>query len=322
MFLTFTPNPCLERTARLDALLPGAAHRLDSARISHSAGGKGLNAARVAARFGATVRALAPVGRRQMALWRELTAREAVPGQWIETEGDTRQALNLVQSAGICTEFIENGAPLAVQDGTRLLEAWREGLREARLCAIGGAYAPGGAPGFEWHSALLCGLAASAGVPCLYDGRGPSFERALQSKTPPWAIKPNLEEASQILGRAIAGEAEELRAVRELGRRAELVLLSCAERGLYVGYRGAIEWFAAPRVDAVSHVGAGDALVGAFAARWLESGDIWEAARWGVAAGSACAAQFEPAFVAPDDAALLLPQVKRSTRQIALQIGP
>lgn len=152
----------------------------------------------------------------------------------------------------------------------------------------------------------------------IYDGKGEPFRRALASKTPP-AIKPNLEEAAAYLHRSLETRADERRAVRDLGHRGvEVVLLSCGERGLYVGHRGGIEWFEAPRVETVSPVGSGDSLVGAFAATYLGSGDIFEAARVGVAAGSANAAQHQSAFVTPAEASPLVAQVIRSTCEISL----
>lgn len=320
MFLTLTPNPCLERTLRLAALPRGAATRIDSSEVFESVSGKGINAARVAARFGAQCRAMAPVGRRQLRYFSELASEEGWNTDFLAVESDTRNCLNLIHGDGIQTEIIENGAPLSVATGTALLEKWRQNLSGARLAAIGGSYPPSTDPAFALHATILCDLAHQAGVPVLFDGRGEALLNALKSKTPPWAIKPNLNEASQILDRSLETRADECRAVRDLlAHGVEIVLLSCGERGLYLGHREGIEWLEAPRVETVSGVGCGDALVGAFAAQWLAGDSVLEAARWGVAAGSACASQFRSASVSRADAASLLPRVRLHTAEIALQ---
>ncbi len=322
MFLTLTPNPCFEGALQLPVLTPGTTQRIDSAAVSRVLGGKGINSARVAARFGAKVLALAPFGGDEAEIARKMAAREGFDADFTATQNRTRLCLNMVHEGGICTEIIENGAPLNVEDGTHLLEKWRHYLPQARLAAIGGAYPPSNAPAFEAHAAILCEMAAQAGVKVIYDGRGAAFSRALSSKTPPWAIKPNLAEAAQILGRAIETRADERHAVRDLrGRGAEIVLLSCGARGLYLGHQSGIEWLEAPRVETVSAVGCGDALVGAFAAKWLAGDGIIEAARWGVAAASASAAQVLSAHVSPDEAAILLEQVRVENCEISLKSG-
>lgn len=319
MFLTFTPNPCIERTVRLAKLPHGESTRVGTEAVFVSAGGKGINAARVAAQCGVKVTAVAPIGRRQADWMRRLSSSEGVSGDFVEVEADTRFCLNMVHGGGQKSELIEEGAPLTVQDGTALIEKWQSYLPAARLATIGGSYPPLAEEGFQLHAALLCDLAHRAGVPVIYDGKGLPFERALASRTPPWAIKPNLEEASAYLKRDLETVADERGAVRELlNRGVEVVLLSCGARGLYLGYSAGIEWFAAPAVEVVSPVGSGDSLVGAFAARWLETGDLFESARFGVAAGSACAAQERPAFIQRAEIESLVPVVQRSMQVMSL----
>jgi 1-phosphofructokinase family hexose kinase len=321
MLLTFTPNPCIERTLSLPELIRGESHRVDTEAVFVNAGGKGINAARVAARFGCQVMAIGAVGQHQSEFLRSLMQCEGINHDFIEIEADTRVCINVVHGDGDKTEIIENGTSINVHDGTRLLEKWRHWLPQTRLATIGGSYPPSTNDASNWHATILCDMAASAGVPVIYDGKGEPFARALASKSPPWAIKPNLEEARAYLKRPLETPADEQKAVRDFLRKGvEVVLLSCGSRGLYVGHRGGVEWFEAPQVKTVSAVGSGDSLVGAFAAKWLETGDIFEAARWGVAAGSANAAQQRPAFVTPEDVLPLLPQIKRATREIALQI--
>jgi tagatose 6-phosphate kinase len=321
MFLTFTPNPCIERTLRLPLFERGLSTRVASEGVFLSAGGKGINAARVATRCGAQVRAIAPVGVRQLDWMRQLATDEGTASAFVPVEADTRFCLNLIHGDGQKTELIEEGSPLTIDEGTTLIEKWRELLPQAQLASIGGSYPPSANAGFQLHAALLCDLAHRAGVPVIYDGKGLPFERALASKTPPWAIKPNLEEAAAYLKRNLETVADERRAVRDLLKRGvEVVLLSCGSRGLYLGHSTGIEWFAAPHVEVVSPVGSGDSLVGAFAARWLETGDLFEASRYGVAAGSACAAQEKPAFVNRADVEELMPRVSHSMQEMSLPL--
>ena len=326
MFLTVTPNPCIERTLLAPDFSVGGVHRVASENLRVNVGGKGINAARVAGRFGIQTRALLPVGQAQKAWFEVQLAAENLPFELVEVEADTRVTVNVLHARGangqVKTELVEAGSPLSLADGTRLLEKFLELLPHADLVALGGSYPPSGDPAFEMHGALLCQLAARAGKKLIYDGKGRAFELAVRSKTPPWMIKPNLDEAAALLGRDLKTSAEEQKAVRDLLRLGvEVVLLSCGARGAYLGHRGGVEWLGAPKIVEISAVGSGDSLVGAFAARLLQNGDLLEAARWGVAAGSANAAQIRAGFCTPREIAALVPAVRISTREIALQTG-
>lgn len=305
--LFFTPNPCIERTLRVPDFVRGHSHRVSPDDLRVTAGGKGINAARVAHNFGARVRVLAPVGNGQIAQFRELLERDELDYDLIEVATDTRTTINVVHDGGF-SELVEAGNPLSVVDGGEIINRFGAHLKSCEIAIIGGSYPPS-APGDDWgnHSAMLCAMATRAGKRVLYDGKGAAFARALNSSNPPWAIKPNLDEASELLKRDLETPEAQRDAVSELmARGVEVVLLSCGARGLWLGHSSHVEWLAAPAIQEISPVGSGDSLVGAFIATYLQTGDIYEAARWGVAAGSANAAQLEAARVGPEDAKRLM----------------
>ena len=305
--LFFAPNPCIERTFRVPDFTRGHSHRVVPENLRVTAGGKGINAARVARNFGARVRVLAPIGRAQIAQFRQLLEADALDFDGIEVESDTRTTINIVHDGGF-TEIVEAGNALSILDGREITNRFGAHLKNCEIVIIGGSYPPS-APDSGWgnHSATLCAMAARAGKRVLYDGKGAAFARAVHSDNPPWAIKPNLDEACELLGRDLETPASQRAAVIELMKSGiEVVLLSCGARGLWLGHESShVEWLDAPSIEEISPVGSGDSLVGAFVATFLQTGDIIEAARWGVAAGSANAAQLEAARIGRDDAAEL-----------------
>ena len=308
----FTPNPCIERTLRITDFARGASHRVESKDLRVTAGGKGINAARVARNFGACVRVLAPVGRGQIAQFRELLRQDELEADLVEVEADTRTAINVVHNGGF-TELVEAGNALSIRDGDAILERFSGYLETCQIAVIGGSYPPFGGENY-WpnHAATLCAMAARANVKLLYDGKGATFSRALQSDNLPWAIKPNLAEASELLKRDLTSTRAQQSAVAELLKRGiAVVLLSCGARGCWLGHNddhnsSHVEWITAPDIEEVSPVGSGDALVGAFVATYRQSGDVVQSARWGVAAGSANAAQWEAARVGRYEAEKLM----------------
>lgn len=322
MFLTFTPNPCIERTVRIQNFAVGSSFRIAPHELRVSAGGKGLNAARVARRFGASSCVLAPIGQWELPFFHAMLTQDGIEADFIEVSTPTRTCSALVHAEGELTEILEAGSPLPISAGTAILERWRDLLPQCELAAIGGSYPPATDGGWIYHPSLLCSLAHQAGKKLIYDGKGDGWRRALFSKTPPWAVKPNLDEMRELWRRTIETEAEERRAVRDLlNRGVQVVLMSCGARGLYVGYNDQIEFLVAPTVETVSPVGSGDSLVGAFAAKYLETGNVWEAAQWGVAAGTANANRFEASQVGPEEVAPLVGAVKRRVAEIRLSLG-
>ena len=324
MLLTITPNLCIERTIQLQRFVAGEVHRVAPAQLAINVGGKGINAARVAARLGCASYALAWAGRRQR-LWLEEELKcEGIAHQLVETEADTRICINVLAGEEnrppLKTEIVEAGNALTIEDGTRLLQAYTELLPRASMVAICGSYPPAQNSALNMHMALLVQIAQRAGKRILVDGKGPAFRLCLNSATPPWAVKPNLDEVQELLSRTIETAQEERRAVRDILKRGvEVVILSCGARGAYFGTTDGIWFVASPPVQEVSPVGSGDALVGAFCARLLETDDLLEAARWGVAAGAANAAQSTSAFVEPSHIKPLIEEVRITTVEWGLR---
>ena len=313
MFLTVTPNLCIERTSTIPQFQIGEVHRVAPENLFINAGGKGINAARVALQLGAGVLATTWVGQNERAWFEAELAREGVAFDFVEVESDTRVCLNILNGTGGKTEVVEAGCPLSIDDGTRMLEKFESLLPRADLVAICGSYpSDGNTPdAFDMHLTRLCALARRHRKKVLVDGKGASFKTLLRSKFLPWAIKPNCEEAGVFLEYSIHDESSERRAVRDfLDLGIKVVLLSCGARGAYLGTRESIQFFSPPRVQEVSAVGSGDAFVGAFAAKWLETNNLSEAVRWGSAAGGANAAQMRSAFCTREEIEALLPQVE------------
>jgi 1-phosphofructokinase family hexose kinase len=322
MLLAITPNLCIERTVRLPHFTAGQVHRVAPEQLAVNVGGKGIHVARVATKLGCASHALGWAGRRQKLWLEEELTREGIAHQLIETEADTRICINLLSGDEfVKTEIVEAGNALSIEDGTHLLEAYATLLPQAEMIAICGSYPPARNSELNLHLALLVQMAKRAGKRVLVDGKGKPFQLCLSSPTPPWAVKPNLEEAQELLNRAIETPQDERRAVRDILKRGvEVVILSCGARGAYCGTAEGMWFVQAPLVREVSPVGSGDALVGAFCAKLLETNDLLLAARWGVAAGTANATQSASAFVGPQHIEPLLDEIKISAVELGLRV--
>lgn len=123
-------------------------------------------------------------------------------------------------------------------------------------------------------------------------------------------VTPNQREAERLLNTALITRSHFAAAaarIREMGPKN--VLLSVGGRGAVLATPEGLWEVEPPRVDAVSPVGAGDALAAAFVWAMTQDLGIIEAARWGVAAGTASATKPGLSFANRDETEALLPSV-------------
>lgn len=319
MLLSFTPNACLERVISIPNFAAGHSHRVNSTQIFQNVGGKGLNAARVAGNLGLKTHSLAPLGPNFRNFLPDLAQNEGLQVEWLATNAPTRVCTLILDENRASTEIVEAGNALPIAFGTQILERFQRLLPACDLALLGGSYPVSHNPSWDWHAAILSQMARAQNKKLIYDGKGAAFQRAVFSPTPPWGIKPNLAEMSELLNRDIESQADERRAIRELlARGIEVVWLSCGARGAYCGFQNQIEWFDAPKVEEISPIGSGDSFVGAFAAKFIETNDVFDATRWAVAAGAANARERRSAFVSRSQIEELLPLVTRKLVEMRL----
>jgi len=131
-------------------------------------------------------------------------------------------------------------------------------------------------------------------VPVLLDARDELLTRALPAR--PLVIKPNLEELARLLGQPVAVPQGVVQAAEELvagGVKAVVVTLG-AQGAIGVTAGQECYWAKPPKVEAVSDVGSGDAMMAGLAAALVSRKPFPEQLRWGTAAGAANAATFGP----------------------------
>ena len=267
--LVVVGNACSDRAYRL-ASLPGPGETVIAHGVVGDIGGKGLNQAVAAARAGASVRFVAPVGRDDFAVRvAAVLSAEGIDHQLVAGDGDSDTSLILVDARGenaIISDTRQAQAltlgridPLAVGDGDVLLlqgnlsqELTQQLAR--RIRQAGGRVALNAAPMRPWLREVQ--------VDVLIANRG---EAAVM------ADLPENTEPAQIVARM----------------EAPIVLITLGAEGCLVRAGGRIAHVTAPVVPVRDSTGAGDVFCGVLIAEWLASGDILAAARLAVLAASA-----------------------------------
>ena len=129
----------------------------------------------------------------------------------------------------------------------------------------------------------------------------------------PWLIKPNREEAEEILGKRLRRRASLIKAMRMLtAQGSAIAILSLGSEGALMAAAGdsGVWWAQPPMVKTDSAVGAGDSLVGGFLVGWSRGKTLPEAFRLGVACGTATAMTPGTELCHRRDVQRLLPRVR------------
>jgi 1-phosphofructokinase family hexose kinase len=286
------PNLTIDRTLSIDELRPGEVLRFDD--VAVTAGGKGVNVARVAQALHASALLVGfcPGHTGRAAMW--LLADEGVHVEAVEVAGELRSTAVVLERAGRVTVMNEPGPRLGTGDWERYERAVAAGLDRHALLACSGSMPPG-AP--EEGYARLVVLARGRGARALVDANGPPLAAALGAR--PDVVTPNLAEAEGLLlGRADetveVGDPAEMRqraaaaaaGLVARGARAAIVTAGAAGAAVFVE-GGEPRWYGAPRVEVRNPIGAGDALVGGLCVG-LERGEPFDnAVSLGLAAAAA-----------------------------------
>ncbi|MDF2385988.1 1-phosphofructokinase family hexose kinase [Nostoc ellipsosporum NOK] len=279
---TLTLNPALDVTTCTEKVRPG--HKLRCTAPRFDPGGGGINVARVVTHLGGRAMAVFPSGGPTGATIVSLLEEQRVPILPVPIAGTTRQSFTVDEGRpGDQYRFVLPGPELGTDEQARLLDALF-GVADADHIVVSGSLPPGCDPAILKRIAERC---HAAGVKLAIDTSGPALAACEGARA--WLIKPSLREAADLLGREIAGAADEMAAARALHDRgfAELVVISLAERGaLLVGKDQELRLPAIP-VEAKGTVGAGDSMVAAIILASAKGKGIEEALRYGIAAGAA-----------------------------------
>ena len=277
-------NPSVDRLYALERLTVGAIHRPEL--VVAVPGGKGLNAARAAARLGGRVTAVGIVGGRAGDWIRDGIESRGIEARWAISGPETRTCVSVLdRSTGAMTEIYERGEAIdeaAWGELVRIVEG-EIALGDVAAIALSGSLPPGAPPdGF----ARIASIAGAAQVPVLADTYGPALVAVLPQR--PALVKVNADEATGWSGMTIADPASAAVAARSLRvAGAATAVVTLGSEGAVVGTAAGVSLLEPPAIRGAYPVGSGDAFLGGMAVGFARGDDIIEAARLGLAAGIA-----------------------------------
>jgi 1-phosphofructokinase family hexose kinase len=219
---------------------------------------------------------------------------------------DIRINITVTDKHGLTIKLNEIGPELEADEVEAVEKAVTSRLAVADWLMLCGSLPPG-VPA-DFYSRLIV-EARKRGVKTLLDTDGDSLPEGIEAG--PTVVSPNQHEAERLLNQAMLTRAHFLEAaerIRAMG--AESVVLSLGSRGAVGAKSGGLFEVLAPRIDAVSPIGAGDALAAAFVWASVNGCDFADAARWGVATGTASAQLPGTSFASLDQAKKIYDDVR------------
>ena len=276
-------NPAIDRTITVDRLaFDDRAYILSS---KDSQGGRGINAACVIHSFGGKTLAIIPAGGERGLRLEQYMCDCGFPVRTVPIKNDIRQNLTITDRHGLTVKLNEVGPKLDKGELSTIEGTVEAQLKDASWLMLCGSLPPGVPADFY---AKLVERAKKKNVKTLLDTDGDALSHGIEAG--PTMVMPNQQEAERLLNTVLLTRANSLAAVRRIHTMgAESVVLSLGSRGAMGATAGQVWEALAPRIDAISPIGAGDALAAAVVWSLRNGGEFQEALRWGVAAGSASA---------------------------------
>ncbi|MGY3779113.1 hexose kinase [Isobaculum melis] len=262
MILAVTLNPSVDIAYSIAHFALDDVNRTKE--VSKTAGGKGLNVARVIHLLGKNVLATGIVGGELGGFMERQLSNDGIAHEFLQTDQPSRNCIAILHDDGKQTEILEAGPTLGGQEAQQFLQHFKHQVEQVSVVTISGSL-PLGLP-INFYCQLLA-IAAEKQVKVLLDCSGPALEATLKSKYKPYLIKPNLSELSQIVEKNLNGDIQELKAVLKDERFTGIacMVISMGAQGAFVKYHDAFYQVEIPKIEVVNPVGSGDATVAGLA---------------------------------------------------------
>lgn len=304
MLLSLCPNPCLDVYYYTGALKEDDTNRVENPFLSP--GGKGVNAARVVARFCDDSYLALPLGGCIGNCVKELLEKEGVSAIIVEVSSETRVNTILEQRAKEKHILIAaRGAPLTHEELEKLKETVCK-CYEPDVLILGGSVPPGIRETF--YGEIVENFKGTR-TKVIVDADGELLRKAVEKA--PFAVKPNKYELERLTGHPLYSLNDIINAARKIRDfGVEVVIVSLGEFGaLCVSGEGTFRLIP-PKVEVKNTVGAGDSLVGGFAYGLYRGKSIVESAKLGVACGTATVMEEGTKLCKPENVNKLLSQIE------------
>ncbi|HFU3728696.1 TPA: tagatose-6-phosphate kinase [Streptococcus suis] len=262
MILTITLNPSVDIAYQLDTFHLDTVNRVE--KVQKTAGGKGLNVTRVLKQIGEDVVATGFIGGETGSYVKKQLTRNDIKNSFVEIGSETRNCIAVLHD-GKQTEILEQGPTIQEHEALNFIDHLEIVLNNVDVVVISGSLPKGLASNYYVKVIELC---KKCGVAVVLDCSGEALKNVLESQQQPTVIKPNTEELSQLIGKNVTDDIQELKAVLsgQLFQGIEWIVVSLGAKGAFAKHNDKFYRVKIPKINVVNPVGSGDSTVAGIAA--------------------------------------------------------
>ena len=305
MIITLTLNASIDKAYRISGTVRrGTVMRVNSCR--NTAGGKGLNVARVIKLCGEDVIPSGLAGGNTGALLERLADRDGLTGRFVPVNAETRCCINILDEDNQSTEFLEPGETVKEEEIERFEAEFEKICMEAKVVTMSGSV-PKGVSNAVYRD--LVKKVKVWGKKVILDTSGELLKEGILSA--PDMIKPNQEELGMLLGREVTTMEDVKAAALELHKKGiGQVVVSLGKDGAVLVCGEGIFHGIPPRIKPVNTVGCGDSMVAAFAVAMQREYSREDSLKYAVAVSAANALSDKTGYFEKSELEKIYPYVR------------
>ena len=308
MILTVTLNAAIDKSLSVPSFRLGRRHRTVEQRST--AGGKGVNVARLLASLGQPVIATGFVGGATGTRIVEQLTAESILNGFVHIGEESRTNISVLDpTTGEQTEINERGPEVNAAEVELFVEKLCYLARGAAICVLAGSLPRGVDPSI--YATLISEL-KRLDVVTVVDSEGEAMKLAVRAE--PSVISPNMAEAEELVGHEFNERDEQVAALgelRALGSREAIITLpdGCVASVLVDGQPREHRVWIEPR-EAVASVGAVDAFLAGYVSARYNGSSPEECLRYAVACGAESTQRLGAGLIDPKGVDELLSEVE------------
>lgn len=305
MITVLSLSPCVDKVYFVEDFRPGGLYRVEN--IVKSAGGKGINVARVCTLLGEEVNCLGfKAG--STGDWIEEELREIkVDTTFVSVPGESRTNNNIIdRKNGTETEVLEIGPCICENNKKQFEAAFINSLDKTEVLVCSGGL-PKGMP-INYYRQLIT-LARNKGIKTILDSNGEMLAEGILAA--PDLIKPNLRELRVLTGKRLDTIEEIIDSCRNLIESGiKQVIVSMGQDGAMLITSNKVLKAEVPQIEAINTIGSGDSSVAGCAAAMMRGYSEEEMLSLSMACAVANTQFMEIGVVTTELIDMYLPQIK------------